>query len=359
MINNAIEALPETNGTIEVKLRHSREWITILIDDNGKGIPRHILDKINNKEIVTYGKKNGHGLGLTVVRDMVERNHGEFEISSCIKEESYTDSGTVMKLSFPRATTPDWIAETINLTKNDIVVILDDDKSIHGGWDSRLNHILEKIPSITVKHYTDGTEALNFINGLSSKDKENVYLLSDYELIGQKFNGLEIIAQAKVKRHMLVTSHSANVKVRHAAQQSAVKILPKELVYLVPIKVVQEKVKGEVHAHMVFVDDMAPFTRDLIVNYYSHLITESYTNPMEFLDEVDKYSKDTQFILDNMYNMEDNTLYPIDGLEIARRLYQKGYTKLILLSGEEHGTPEYLKLVLKTDQVSLAKLNTL
>lgn len=361
MINNAVESLSDAGGTVVLKLRSGHEWVKILIDDDGKGIPKKILDKINNREAVTYGKKHGHGLGLTVVRDMVERNNGEFEIHSCTGEkENGDDSGTVMELRFPCIITPDWIAKEITLMKDDIIVILDDDTSIHGGWDSRLNHILEKVPTISVKHFTAGSDFFDFIDNLSKKDKERVLLLSDYELIGQKLNGLEIIAKSKIKRSILVTSHYANVEVRKTAMQNTVKILPKDLVHIVPIKVTQVKTKDElVNVHMVFVDDLACFTRDLIVNYYGHLIIDSYTNPMEFLDEVDKYPKDTKFMLDNLYNMEDGTLYPIDGVEIAKQLHEKGYTKLFLLSGESFSTPNYLKLILKTDQESLSKLDQL
>lgn len=360
LIDNAIEALPKAGGTVELKLRRGREWVTILVDDNGVGIPQHILDKIENKEIVTYGKSNGHGLGVSMVRDMVEQNYGEFEINSCTAEDNAGDSGTVVEVRFPRKITPDWVCEEIALTKDDIIIILDDDTSIHGGWDSRLGHIIQKVPTITAKHFTDGSSVIDFVDSLPQIDKERVCLLSDYELIGQKLNGLDIIAQTKIKRSILVTSHYANLEVRKTAMQNKVKILSKDLVHIVPIKVIQSKVKGElVNVHMVFVDDLPAFTRDLIINYYGHLIVDSYTNPLEFLDEVDKYPKDTRIILDNLYSMDDDTLYPVDGVEIARQLHEKGYTQLFLLSGEYAKAPEYLKLILKTDQVSLSKLDKL
>ena len=108
---------------------------------------------------------------------------------------------------------------------------------------------------------------------------------------------------------------------------------------------------------MVFVDDEKMFTKTLISNHYSHLLTESYSNPFEFLDEVDKYSKDTRIVLDNYYYMEDGGTYNIDGLTLAAKLHDKGFTKLILLSGEEFPVPNYLTLVLKIDKSALAKLD--
>lgn len=356
LINNAVEALPAKGGIIKLRLDYLPGVVKILIEDNGSGIPDEVLDKINNRELITHGKQNGHGLGLSVVYDMLERNHGEIEIYSATESDSYDGSGTTIQLKFPTVTTPDWVLDEINLLKDNIVVILDDDSSIHKGWDSRLSYILEKITTLTVKHFTNGVEALAFIENLSAADKEKVYLMSDYELIGQELNGLEIIAQAEINRYMLVTSHYANISVRKTASQNNVKILPKDLVHIVPIKVVQESNEA-VHVHMVFVDDVASFTRELVTNYYSHLLVESYTNPLKFLAEFKKYAKDTIFVLDNMYSMEDNSLYEVDGIDLARQLYANGYTQLILLSGEQIKTPEYVKFVLKNDQDGIAKLN--
>lgn len=357
LINNAAEALSKGAGTVELKLTATDEWVTIKVLDDGSGIPKDVLDKIKNKEIITHGKENGHGLGLSFVRDMIEANHGEFDIASSTGERGH---GTTITLRFPRLATPDWEVEEINLMKEDIVIILDDDTSIHKGWDSRLEHILEKVSSIKVWHFSYANDVVDFVANLTDEEKERVCLLSDYELISQELNGLQVIAASKIKRSILVTSHYANVEIRKTALQNKVKILPKDLVHMVPIKVVQARVKGELsHVHMVFVDDEKLFTKTLISNYYSHLLTESYSNPLLFLDEVEKYPKDTRIILDNYYYMEDGGPYNIDGVMLAEKLHAKGFTRLILLSGEEFNVPDFLSLVLKSDKQLLAKLDTI
>lgn len=355
LINNAAEAMPKSGGTIELKLTATDEWVTIKILDDGSGIPKDVLEKINKREIVTHGKKEGHGLGMSFVRDMIEANHGEFAIASATDGPGH---GTTITLRFPRLATPDWEVEEISLTKDDTVIILDDDTSIHKGWDSRLAHVLEKVTSIKVKHFSYATDVIEFVDKLSEDDKDKVCLLSDYELIGQELNGLQVIEKVKIRRSILVTSHYANVEVRKTALNHRVKVLPKDLVHVVPINVIQARVKGELsHVHIVFVDDEKLFTKTLISNHYSHLLTESYSNPLLFLDEVEKYPKDTRIILDNYYYMEDGGPYNIDGVTLAEKLHAKGFTKLILLSGEEFNTPDFLRLVLKTDKVTLAKLD--
>jgi hypothetical protein len=42
---------------------------------------------------------------------------------------------------------------------------------------------------------------------------------------------------------------------------------------------------------------------------------------------------------------------------LAQKLHEKGFEKLILLSGEEFSVPEYLTLVLKLDKNKLSKLD--
>mgnify|MGYP001559658509 CR=1 FL=1 len=63
--------------------------------------------------------------------------------------------------------------------------------------------------------------------------------------------------------------------------------------------------------------------------------------------------------LDNYYYAPDGSTYDIDGIAMAKQLHDSGYTRLFLLSGEEFATPEYLKLILKSDQESIRNLDKL
>lgn len=356
LINNAVDALPKEGGKVEIKLKANDEWVNVSILDDGKGMSEDLVKKIKQKVAVTEGKDDGHGLGLGQVRGMLEQNYGKFSIfSSTVK----MNHGTTVTLEFPRIIEPDWVVEKIELTNDAIVVVLDDDKSIHGAWDSRLNHISEKIPNIEVHHFYTGDEALEFINKLSKKQREEVCFLSDYELINQELNGLEVINKSKLKHSILVTSHHANIEIIKTAVQNNVKILPKELVFAVSFQMVPPKSNELVRVHMVVVDDEKMVARALIAEYYNHLIVDQYSNPFEFLEEVKKYPKDTKFFLDNYYYADDGSPYKIDGLGLAETLHQKGYTRLFLLSGEKFNTPDYLKLILKSDQESIKHLDKL
>lgn len=355
LINNSIDSMPKKGGEIKLEFAARDDYVHIGIEDTGKGITNSVLHAIENSIPITKGKENGHGIGLTQVRETVTHNHGEFKISSKVGK----NHGTEIALTFPRLGTPNWIAEEINLTKDDIIIVLDDDASIHEAWDSRFSHIIEKIQTITVKHFTQGQEVIDYIDKLPETIKQNIYLLSDYELIKQELNGLQVIEQVKIKRSTLVTSHYTNNEIHKLAVKHAVRILPKELVYNVPLKITQAKLKGELSfVHIVFVDDEKFFTDNLIANYYSHLVIDTYTNPYEFLNKADQYPLDTRIILDNNYYNDDGS-FITDGISIAKRLHKRGFNKLYLLSGERVKTPDYLIPVFKNNEETLAKLDKL
>lgn len=160
VINNSVEAFGVEPGTITLELASNQEWTKITIQDNGKGMPPELIEKIKKNIAVTSGKKSGHGIGLTQVRETLERNQGELIIKSEIGH------GTRVTLVFPRIRSPWWIAEEIILGKSDIIIILDDDTSIHAAWKSRFDSILKQAPSIQLIHFQIATEALSYIDRL-------------------------------------------------------------------------------------------------------------------------------------------------------------------------------------------------
>lgn len=356
LINNAAEALPKTGGKIILELSSGNEWVEISVIDNGIGISLEKLQQIRQKIGVKTSKKSGFGIGLTQVFDVLETNYGEFDISSSTVGDHH---GTTVSIKFPKAKIPNWIATEINLTPDDVIVVVDDDMSIHGAWDSRIAYILEKFPSIEVKHFMSGREALEFIDVLKCEN-DNVCLLSDYELLNQDIDGLEIIRQSGVKRSLLVTSHYTDCQVRKSAAKMGVKVLPKELVCSIPLKIKRPKYKSGqlVNVHMIFVDDESEVVEGIIADHYSHLITDYYSTPFELLKEIDKYPKDVKIIMDNNYS-SGGEICPISGYALAEKLHAAGYTNLYLYSWETCQVPDYVTFILKTDKEVMARLDQL
>jgi hypothetical protein len=86
-----------------------------------------------------------------------------------------------------------------------------------------------------IHHFTQGQEAINYLNGLA--DKSRVILLTDYELLNQPVDGVDVIKQTGIKRAIMVTSHYDDKPLRKYIDSAGVKMLPKQLVHQVTINI--------------------------------------------------------------------------------------------------------------------------
>lgn len=81
LIKNSIQAIPaDQNGKIEVIVLKSKEYITIKVSDNGLGIHDEYKSRIFNPNFTT--KTTGTGLGLAMVKNMVEIMGGTIHFTS-------------------------------------------------------------------------------------------------------------------------------------------------------------------------------------------------------------------------------------------------------------------------------------
>lgn len=96
LLKNAIQAIPEDRkGRIEVKqtLDSKSQKVIITVQDNGKGIPPELFNKIFSPNFST--KNSGMGLGLAITRKIVEQFNGTIDF------ETKLDVGTTFTLVFP------------------------------------------------------------------------------------------------------------------------------------------------------------------------------------------------------------------------------------------------------------------
>lgn len=99
ILANAIHAVAEEeHGKIDVKLLRRDEQVQVVIVDNGCGIDRETRSRIFEPYFTTRPNGKGTGLGLPISRRIVE-NHG-----GSIQVESSSCGGTMVELSFPKAT---------------------------------------------------------------------------------------------------------------------------------------------------------------------------------------------------------------------------------------------------------------
>jgi signal transduction histidine kinase len=78
LARNALEAMGQEAGVLNIAARMDGEDLFIAISDTGPGIPEEIRSRLF-QSFVTAGKKGGTGLGLAIVKKIVEEHGGWIE----------------------------------------------------------------------------------------------------------------------------------------------------------------------------------------------------------------------------------------------------------------------------------------
>jgi signal transduction histidine kinase len=90
LLTNGIKYTPE-GGKVSVILAHEKDEVAIHIKDTGIGIPEdaleHIFDRFYRVEKKVHTIK-GTGLGLTIVKKIVEKHEGRLDVTSSLGEGS-------------------------------------------------------------------------------------------------------------------------------------------------------------------------------------------------------------------------------------------------------------------------------
>lgn len=93
LISNSKDAIVDS-GIINIKLLEEDKWIKWIIQDNGCGMDIEVLYKIF--EPFYTNKKNGTGLGMAIVKNIIDSHNG------FIKVFSKKDSGTKFEIYLPK-----------------------------------------------------------------------------------------------------------------------------------------------------------------------------------------------------------------------------------------------------------------
>ncbi|MFZ4404190.1 MAG: sensor histidine kinase, partial [Pseudobdellovibrionaceae bacterium] len=230
LINNSVEAFDASEGKIIVALRKYAQNIEVIVSDNGKGIPAHILQKIGEKGF-SFGKENsssGSGLGVHHAKHTIESFGGTFSILS------QQNQGTQIRMSLPLVEPPDWFAESIAIPKGTSVVCIDDDLSIHNLWNNRLQKYLDEKD---VKSLHQWTSVEDFKK--SFQPHTSTLYLVDYDFLNQSQNGLQLISKLGIaKNSILVTNQYYESQIQNEALKLGLKILPKSMAVSIGIDIV-------------------------------------------------------------------------------------------------------------------------
>jgi signal transduction histidine kinase len=356
IINNAAEAV-ETKAIITVTVDTVSESIFIKIQDNGKGIPKHIIPQLMTKG-VSHGKKGGQGLGLYHALQNIKSWGGSLKITS---EES---SGTCVTITLPMQASPSWFVPQINIeqTKQTLpmIVILDDDDSIHKIWDNRFkaNHF----PIENIIHFKNPNDVIRYVNKTENITSMNYIYLFDYELLGCSLNGIDVIRELGIaKQAILVTSHYEEEAIRNSCLELGLKLLPKNLAGFVPICI--RSVEPQIRRTVVK-DDVVTQTKpeegieqfptaeqrnrgtedpnidailiddDYLVHTSWKIIAKKcgknincYADPEDFMVDSNNIDKLTPLYIDSNLGID------VKGEIIAKEIHNKGFKRIYLATG--------------------------
>lgn len=96
LLSNAFKFTPE-NGSVSVDVENGDKRIRITVQDSGPGIPKEQLDKIFDRFYQVEGTEGGTGIGLSLVKELVQLHKGQISVSSD------TGRGASFRLSIPVA----------------------------------------------------------------------------------------------------------------------------------------------------------------------------------------------------------------------------------------------------------------
>lgn len=310
LINNSIEAT-NFNGSIIVSLASNADQVEIIIDDNGCGIPHDILPKITEQGF-SFNKKNGHGFGLSYAKKYLAQINGSMDIHS--KEKI----GTKITMRLVRANHPSWFCNSINIKHDSLVVILDDDLSIHDAWDARFS----TVSHVKLIHAYNVSELLHHkINPVIPA----LYLV-DYELLSDSKNGLDVIKDNKLnEKAILVTSCFEDADIRTQCENIGVKIIPKSYVPYIEISLMPNTEHKKI---LVFIDDDESMRMTWVFSAEAagkNLIT--YASFDEFLNELHLFNKNTIIYIDSDLGNK------MKGEVCAKQLFNKGFIEIYLATG--------------------------
>jgi K+-sensing histidine kinase KdpD len=93
LASNARDAMPE-GGTLTITTELVNSEVVFTFKDTGTGIPPEVKARIF-EPFVTFGKKHGTGLGMAIVKKVIDDHGGRIEIDSEIGK------GTTMRIAIP------------------------------------------------------------------------------------------------------------------------------------------------------------------------------------------------------------------------------------------------------------------
>lgn len=89
LVHNALQAM-DYKGILRINVTRQEPNVLVSITDSGKGIPPEIMPKIFEPFFTTKASGEGSGLGLDIVKKILDKHQGKIEVSSVPGQTTFT-----------------------------------------------------------------------------------------------------------------------------------------------------------------------------------------------------------------------------------------------------------------------------
>jgi|GEM_PF-1849342 len=312
IIDNAMQALSDGKGSVAVRVLTDDVSVSIIVEDNGKGISEDLIPKIFDRGF-THDKEEGSGLGLYHAKQMITQWKGTIEVVSS------RGKGSTIRICLPKAPAPRWFANSIVIDPGMTIVILDDDMSIHEIWNNRFRKAGIDNP---VVHLMNIDECEQFLD--RSKPLSAAYLF-DYQILGDQRTGFDMILKYGLKDSaILITSYADDANLVEKFNHHHMKALPKSMAGLIGVLKASTKL-----IDAILIDDdelVAQMWRLSAAKHHKRILI--FQNPDALIQSSGKFDSQTPIYVD--YHLGE-----LDGLKVSEELTQLGFKNVYLTTGEE------------------------
>jgi two-component system NtrC family sensor kinase len=81
LLTNAAQAMDQ-KGKLLIRTRFNNGFVHVAVQDNGKGMPKNVMDRIFEPFFTTKGAGHGTGLGLAITHQIIEQHSGRINVAS-------------------------------------------------------------------------------------------------------------------------------------------------------------------------------------------------------------------------------------------------------------------------------------
>ncbi len=194
LCTNSAQAIGDRQGRLSIRLTkgdrdsQGREWVELIVADNGCGIDSELLERVFEPYFTTKEKSQGTGMGLAMVHGIVTRYGGRIEL------KSEKGKGTAFHLYFPCVLPDTVVTQTsdfpVHPTGDEHIMVVDDQDAVL----KVTSKILETL-GYTVTTCSLSREALAVF---SCKPLEFDLIITDLTM--PSLTGLELCREVKKQR---------------------------------------------------------------------------------------------------------------------------------------------------------------